>query len=326
MATASVKHAELSPTDSPPPLFSAESPDSSLFDEWLATGLHQAGIISEKDLEIFSSPEASGTSVPPTPNIGTPAVREAPDSPDSSSKQLFDESAATSPVTPSASVDGSPWLDAAIAAFPDLAAALFKPSTIPANPATSPARSTVQLSPQAATQGTAPRKYAQLPTPPLRSISPRVTTTSTPAPLMPMPPTPNAAVPTTTGSRRGRKRTRVEETRDPSDPAFQEELALKRQKNTDAARRSRLKKLLRMEELERRVADLEGENSKLQLKVAVLESEKGSLEQRDKDHTERVKKLEEQLSEAHRALTARILAAAVPEPAPAAKQTEVKEN
>lgn len=85
----------------------------------------------------------------------------------------------------------------------------------------------------------------------------------------------------------------------------QDEIALKRQRNTDAARRSRLKKLLKMEALEKRVSELEGENTRLTTRVAVLESEKSGLESKDKDLQERIRVLEEQLAEAHKALTAR---------------------
>lgn len=85
----------------------------------------------------------------------------------------------------------------------------------------------------------------------------------------------------------------------------QDEIALKRQRNTDAARRSRLKKLLKMEALEKRVNELEGDNTRLTTRVAVLESEKSGLESKDKELQERIRVLEEQLAEAHRALTAK---------------------
>lgn len=88
----------------------------------------------------------------------------------------------------------------------------------------------------------------------------------------------------------------------PSD-ASEDEIALKRQKNTDAARRSRLKKMLKMETLEKRVADLESENQTLTTRVAVLESEKSGLESKDQSLEERIRALEDQLAEAHRALT-----------------------
>ena len=49
-----------------------------------------------------------------------------------------------------------------------------------------------------------------------------------------------------------------------------DEIALKRQKNTDAARRSRLKKLVKMEQLEEKVSELESDNQRLTTRIAVL--------------------------------------------------------
>lgn len=83
----------------------------------------------------------------------------------------------------------------------------------------------------------------------------------------------------------------------------QDEITLKRQKNTDAARRSRMKKLMKMEQLETKVNDLESENHTLTTRIAVLESEKRGLESKSTAYEERIKVLEAQLSEAHRALT-----------------------
>ncbi|KAG2195555.1 hypothetical protein INT46_005815 [Mucor plumbeus] len=88
-----------------------------------------------------------------------------------------------------------------------------------------------------------------------------------------------------------------------SPAADQDEIALKRQKNTDAARRSRLKKLVKMEQLEGKVSDLETDNHLLTTRIAVLESEKLGLQMKDVSLEERIRVLEAQLSEAHRALT-----------------------
>jgi hypothetical protein len=83
----------------------------------------------------------------------------------------------------------------------------------------------------------------------------------------------------------------------------QDEIILKRQKNTDAARRSRMKKLMKMEQLESKVNELESENHTLVTRIAVLESEKYGLESKSTSYEERIKVLEAQLAEAHRALT-----------------------
>ncbi|CAO3641465.1 unnamed protein product [Mucor hiemalis] len=83
----------------------------------------------------------------------------------------------------------------------------------------------------------------------------------------------------------------------------QDEIAMKRQKNTDAARRSRLKKLVKMEQLEQKVSDLESDNHRLTTRIAVLESEKSGLESKDNSLEDRIRVLEAQLAEAHKALT-----------------------
>jgi hypothetical protein len=84
-----------------------------------------------------------------------------------------------------------------------------------------------------------------------------------------------------------------------------DEISQKRQKNTDAARRSRLKKIVKMEILEKQVNELESDNSRLTTRVAVLESEKGALIAKDVGLEDRIRVLEAQLAEAHRALTSK---------------------
>ncbi|CDS11668.1 hypothetical protein LRAMOSA03931 [Lichtheimia ramosa] len=84
-----------------------------------------------------------------------------------------------------------------------------------------------------------------------------------------------------------------------------DEIALKRQRNTDAARRSRLRKVQKMEGLERRVKELQALNEQLQLKVAVLESERDAAKRKQDKYEKRVHELETQLAEAHEALVRR---------------------
>ncbi|KAJ1656207.1 hypothetical protein IWQ61_004182 [Dispira simplex] len=85
-------------------------------------------------------------------------------------------------------------------------------------------------------------------------------------------------------------------------PAVDDPVALKRQKNTDAARRSRMRKMLRIDTLESRVVELETENNSLLTKVAVLEAEKASVKDNEAGLLERIRVLESQLSTAHCAL------------------------
>ncbi|RKP37030.1 hypothetical protein BJ085DRAFT_4232, partial [Dimargaris cristalligena] len=79
--------------------------------------------------------------------------------------------------------------------------------------------------------------------------------------------------------------------------------SLKRQKNTDAARRSRMRKLLRVESLEAKVVDLETENTTLATKLAYLESEKVQTKETVSTLMEQIRSLEHQLICANQALT-----------------------
>ncbi|KAJ1968264.1 hypothetical protein IWQ62_001351 [Dispira parvispora] len=87
-------------------------------------------------------------------------------------------------------------------------------------------------------------------------------------------------------------------------PAADDPVALKRQKNTDAARRSRMRKMLRIDTLESRVVELETENNSLLTKVAVLEAEKAHVKDNEAGLLERIRALESQLNTAHCALAA----------------------
>ncbi|KAG0073581.1 hypothetical protein BGZ92_003789 [Podila epicladia] len=75
-----------------------------------------------------------------------------------------------------------------------------------------------------------------------------------------------------------------------------DEVALKRAKNTDAARRSRRKKLILMEGLEQRVAELEVENSMFESKLNEVELERSLLADKDQMQQARIMELEAMLS------------------------------
>ncbi|KAG0038046.1 hypothetical protein BGZ82_001235 [Podila clonocystis] len=75
-----------------------------------------------------------------------------------------------------------------------------------------------------------------------------------------------------------------------------DETALKRAKNTDAARRSRRKKLILMEGLEQRVAELEVENSMFESKLNEVELERSLLADKDQMQQARIMELEAMLS------------------------------
>ncbi|KAG0231507.1 hypothetical protein BGW42_000213 [Actinomortierella wolfii] len=108
------------------------------------------------------------------------------------------------------------------------------------------------------------------------------------------------------GASRGLKRT-LEYEDPPSvlegkDISTMDEAALKRAKNTDAARRSRRKKLLKMEGLEQRVAELEVENSMFESKLNEVELERSLLADKDLKQQARIQELEKMLADVRASL------------------------
>ncbi|KAF9905886.1 hypothetical protein EC991_001211 [Linnemannia zychae] len=84
-----------------------------------------------------------------------------------------------------------------------------------------------------------------------------------------------------------------------------EELLARRAKNTDAARRSRLKKVVRLEGLETKVAGLESTNQTLSTKVAVLEAERNGHLVKEAEQMARIAQLEAKLIETQLAFALR---------------------
>ncbi|KAI7872863.1 hypothetical protein BDF14DRAFT_1749517 [Spinellus fusiger] len=83
----------------------------------------------------------------------------------------------------------------------------------------------------------------------------------------------------------------------------EEGIAIKRQKNTNAARRSRLRKVEKMETLEHQVYALEEKNTHLLLRLAVLDSEKSTLISTATSFENRISELEAQLAHVYQTLT-----------------------
>jgi hypothetical protein len=81
-----------------------------------------------------------------------------------------------------------------------------------------------------------------------------------------------------------------------------DEAALKRKRNTEAARRSRQRKLQRMETFETRVKELEAENAGLTVRVAVLENEKNIWVEKELEMLERIRLLESRLRESNQTM------------------------
>ncbi|KAI9278526.1 hypothetical protein BDA99DRAFT_492421 [Phascolomyces articulosus] len=79
---------------------------------------------------------------------------------------------------------------------------------------------------------------------------------------------------------------------EPAEDGTLDEDTLRRRRNTYAARRSRLKKFLKIEYLENRVNQLQTENAKLVLNNALLESEKRGWVAKEAEYKKRIKLLE----------------------------------
>lgn len=110
---------------------------------------------------------------------------------------------------------------------------------------------------------------------------------STTYPLLPSPVLSNQEI--TPKRKRGNNRTPVD-------------IIVKRQRNTDAARRSRLRKAEKLESLEKRVDTLKDNNDRLRVKVAVLETEVNHVAEKEQRNRQRVLELEALLASAHKQL------------------------
>ncbi|KAI8913959.1 hypothetical protein DFJ77DRAFT_55335 [Powellomyces hirtus] len=86
---------------------------------------------------------------------------------------------------------------------------------------------------------------------------------------------------------------------------LEDELALKRRRNTEAARRSRERKAVRMQALENQVDQLEALNSSMSHKLGLVEKERAIFAVREAELNRRIQTLEASLREAHDALMAR---------------------
>ncbi|KAI8061448.1 hypothetical protein BC940DRAFT_322690 [Gongronella butleri] len=105
-----------------------------------------------------------------------------------------------------------------------------------------------------------------------------------------------ATTPTTTSASTGTA-SDASSSASPMANASDPDLALKRKRNTDAARRSRQRKLEKMETLSSRVMDLETMHKQLLTRLACLETEKSSLLDREVAYQARIHQLETQLTQ-----------------------------
>ncbi|KAI8332276.1 hypothetical protein BC941DRAFT_133656 [Chlamydoabsidia padenii] len=88
-------------------------------------------------------------------------------------------------------------------------------------------------------------------------------------------------------------------------PESLDPVALKRMKNTDAARRSRLRKVMKMEGLESRINELEKQNEQLILQVAEMEKQRDLAKMKESSQGEKVLALETELAQARKLLVSR---------------------
>lgn len=96
-----------------------------------------------------------------------------------------------------------------------------------------------------------------------------------------------SSLPSSNGSTARRKRNK----------GVTKDMAIKRQRNTDAARRSRLRKALRLQSLEHEVSQLKAENENLAGQVSALEAKQLQFMSREKTLKHRIQELERQLRE-----------------------------
>ncbi|KAF9542992.1 hypothetical protein EC957_001350 [Mortierella hygrophila] len=264
------------------------------FDEWLAADLSFAALSSDES-SISSSPfstledspvlgfDSFGSAMGPSlfdMSMAFPAI-------DSSASPVA--AVAASPVMPvltstavqqAAAALNIPWsaeLESAVMAQAALGAA--SPLAVAApQPAASPKVEAVEAEFSSSTVST-PAVSREV------SVAPEVATVvDAPAPVAPKP--------------KSKKRRLT-----PEEEAA--EVVAKRAKNTDAARRSRMKKLIKLEGLEAKVFDLESANSDLNMRIAILETEKSGFLAKETEQAARIAQLEAQLAEAHTTLSSR---------------------
>ncbi|KAF9966948.1 hypothetical protein BGZ70_000637 [Mortierella alpina] len=271
------------------------------FDEWLAADL-SFGALSSDESSISSSPFSA---LEDSPVLGFESFGSA------ASPSLFDMAMAFPALSANADMPVSPVeLKASLPTIPSLTSKAVQQAAAALNiPWSAELESAVMA--QAAMGTSAPSALA-LPVPQAISspvLAPKAepeekgfpSACSSPAvsrsvSVSPSPTPESSPAPVKVKGSKKRKLTPEEEA---------EEIVAKRAKNTDAARRSRMKKLIKLEGLEAKVSDLESANNALNMKIAILETEKNGFVTKDADQTARIAQLEAQLAEAHAALTSR---------------------
>lgn len=259
------------------------------FDEWLAADLSFAALSSDES-SMSSSPFSA---LEDSPVLGFDSFGSA------MGPSLFDMSmafpAVDSPASPVAAVAASPVMPVLTStAVQQAAAALNIPwsaeleSAVMAQAALGAASPLAVVAPQPAASPVLAPKVEAVEAEFSRevSVTPEIAiaAVAAPAPVAPKP--------------KSKKRRLT-----PEEEAA--EVVAKRAKNTDAARRSRLKKLIKLEGLEAKAFDLESANSDLNMRIAILETEKSGFLAKEAEQAARIAQLEAQLAEAHATLSSR---------------------
>ncbi|KAG0032254.1 hypothetical protein BGZ81_011346 [Podila clonocystis] len=275
------------------------------FDEWLAADL-QFGNLSGDESILSSSPLSSSSSSPfsgldDSPLLGFESFNSASSL---MGAPLFDMS-----IIPPAMVDVLPMPVPTASATPALTSAAVQQAAAALN---IPWSHDLEKAVMAQAQADLSIAAAQTASSPVHAIqedeiadfdfsresSREASPSPAPTSTEPSSPSPASAAPTAPGKKKSKKRVLTPEEK-------MDEIVAKRAKNTDAARRSRLKKLIRLEGLEAKVSDLETANSDLSMKIAILETEKSGFVSKDAEQIARIEQLEAQLAEAHTALSKR---------------------
>ncbi|KAG0298889.1 hypothetical protein BGZ96_004196 [Linnemannia gamsii] len=264
------------------------------FDEWLAADLSFAALSSDES-SMSSSPFSA---LEDSPVLGFDSFGST------MGPSLFDMSMAfpamESPASPIAAVATSPVMPALTStAVQQAAAALNIPwsaeleSAVMAQAALGAASPLAVMAPQPAASPVLAAKVEAVET---EFSSSAVTT---PAVSREVSVAPEVAAPAPAAPKPKSKKRRLT----PEEEAA--EVVAKRAKNTDAARRSRMKKLIKLEGLEAKAYDLESANSDLNMRIAILETEKSGFLAKEAEQAARIAQLEAQLAEAHATLSSR---------------------
>ncbi|KAG0291286.1 hypothetical protein BGZ96_005323 [Linnemannia gamsii] len=306
-----------SDSDSSSPLLSSNESDSPVvgFDSIASDAefIQSSGL--DASMALFPEVQSAPADASPSPLFGLTAAPAAPMMP--LTPEAVQQAAAALNIPWSKSLETAVLAQSLLASIPmalqmpaATAAVSIKPSAAPLSPAPQsppvllPKQTERAISPAAplspapiAEQRVAPSLAPATPRPSLSILS------STQAPV------PGKSVTATTykSSYRSASLTRssLKRERESSEPpsvldgrdiADMDETALKRAKNTDAARRSRHKKLVKMEGLEQRVAELEVENSMFETKLNEVELERSLLADKDQMQQARIQELERMLT------------------------------